>query len=208
MTLSTFSPAKSLPMQAIMLYMSGSGIQIFSMGIVWMLLTSPFKACFQIIKSEFNLYGSSWTTNHCNLPTDRENSSLRSFVAYRGQLLNRTDKLPPHRLVLHGLYQQKPHRHPLGKARSPPIFLPPCSSTWAVKRSCKPRPHLSLLPVENSFRISTELLADPCPCSHIRPYCRCEHSLIGSDWGFTSVNKWDSSLPERAIGYSSRVGLR
>ena len=39
-------------MQAIMLYMSGSGIQIFSMGIVWMLLTSPFKACFNIIKSE------------------------------------------------------------------------------------------------------------------------------------------------------------
>ncbi|KAH8086823.1 putative endoplasmic reticulum protein [Filobasidium floriforme] len=45
------APAKSLPMQAIMLYMSGSGIQIFSMGIVWMLLTSPFKACFQIIKT-------------------------------------------------------------------------------------------------------------------------------------------------------------
>jgi hypothetical protein len=40
-------------MQAIMLYMSGSGIQIFSMGIVWMLLTSPFKACLNIIKSEY-----------------------------------------------------------------------------------------------------------------------------------------------------------
>jgi hypothetical protein len=39
-------------MQAIMLYMSGSGIQIFSMGIVWMLLTSPFKACMNIIQSE------------------------------------------------------------------------------------------------------------------------------------------------------------
>jgi hypothetical protein len=35
-----------------MLYMSGSGIQIFSMGIVWMLLTSPFKACMNIIQSE------------------------------------------------------------------------------------------------------------------------------------------------------------
>ena len=64
MTLSTFSPAKSLPMQAIMLYMSGSGIQIFSMGIVWMLLTSPFKACFQIIKSEFDFYSSSCSTYH------------------------------------------------------------------------------------------------------------------------------------------------
>jgi len=38
------SPAKSLPMQAFMLYMSGGGVQIFSMGIVAMLLFNPFKA--------------------------------------------------------------------------------------------------------------------------------------------------------------------
>jgi len=38
-----FSPAKSLPMQAFMLYMSGGGVQIFSMGIVFMLMFSPFK---------------------------------------------------------------------------------------------------------------------------------------------------------------------
>ncbi|KLO18161.1 endoplasmic reticulum protein [Schizopora paradoxa] len=37
------APAKSLPMQAFMLYMSGGGVQIFSMGIVFMLLFSPFK---------------------------------------------------------------------------------------------------------------------------------------------------------------------
>jgi ER membrane protein complex subunit 4 len=37
------SPAKSLPMQAFMLYMSGGGVQIFSMGIVFMLLLSPFR---------------------------------------------------------------------------------------------------------------------------------------------------------------------
>ncbi|KAI6125298.1 hypothetical protein EV401DRAFT_1855960, partial [Pisolithus croceorrhizus] len=37
------SPAKSLPMQAFMLYMSGGGVQIFSMGIVFMLLLTPFK---------------------------------------------------------------------------------------------------------------------------------------------------------------------
>ncbi|KAK7035822.1 ER membrane protein complex subunit 4 [Favolaschia claudopus] len=37
------APAKSLPMQAFMLYMSGSGVQIFSIGIVVMLLISPFK---------------------------------------------------------------------------------------------------------------------------------------------------------------------
>jgi hypothetical protein len=38
------SPAKSLPMQGFMLYMSGGGVQIFSMGIVAMLLFNPFKA--------------------------------------------------------------------------------------------------------------------------------------------------------------------
>lgn len=37
------APAKSLPMQAFMLYMSGGGVQIFSMGIIFMLLLSPFK---------------------------------------------------------------------------------------------------------------------------------------------------------------------
>ncbi|KAI5120160.1 hypothetical protein M0805_003647 [Coniferiporia weirii] len=37
------SPAKQLPMQAFMLYMSGGGVQVFSMGIVFMLLFSPFK---------------------------------------------------------------------------------------------------------------------------------------------------------------------
>ncbi|KAF8162834.1 hypothetical protein B0H34DRAFT_650211, partial [Crassisporium funariophilum] len=37
------APAKALPMQAFMLYMSGGGVQIFSMGIVFMLLLSPFK---------------------------------------------------------------------------------------------------------------------------------------------------------------------
>ncbi|KAJ9092425.1 hypothetical protein QFC21_006807 [Naganishia friedmannii] len=43
------APAKSLPMQAFMLYMSGSGIQIFSMGIVWMLLTAPWQACWNVL---------------------------------------------------------------------------------------------------------------------------------------------------------------
>ncbi|KAF9533591.1 DUF1077-domain-containing protein [Crepidotus variabilis] len=37
------APAKSLPMQAFMLYMSGGGVQVFSIGIVFMLLLSPFK---------------------------------------------------------------------------------------------------------------------------------------------------------------------
>lgn len=47
------SPAKSLPMQAFMLYMSGSGIQIFSMGIVWMLLTSPWQAAWNVLTSAY-----------------------------------------------------------------------------------------------------------------------------------------------------------
>lgn len=39
-----FAPAKSVPMNAFMLYMSGSGVQIFSMMVVGMLLTNPIKA--------------------------------------------------------------------------------------------------------------------------------------------------------------------
>ncbi|PWN44813.1 DUF1077-domain-containing protein [Ceraceosorus guamensis] len=42
------SPAKSLPMNAFMLYMSGSGVQIFSMTVVGMLLTSPIKGAMTI----------------------------------------------------------------------------------------------------------------------------------------------------------------
>ncbi|CAD6980551.1 unnamed protein product [Tilletia controversa] len=38
------APAKSLPMNGIMLYMSGSGVQIFSMMAVGMLVTNPIKA--------------------------------------------------------------------------------------------------------------------------------------------------------------------
>ena len=37
------APLKSLPMQAFMLYMSGGGVQIFSIGIVFVLLLSPFR---------------------------------------------------------------------------------------------------------------------------------------------------------------------
>lgn len=42
------APAKSVPMQAFMLYMSGSGVQIFSMMVVGMLLTNPLKAIMSI----------------------------------------------------------------------------------------------------------------------------------------------------------------
>jgi len=38
------SPAKSLPMNAFMLYMSGNGVQVFSISTLAMLLFSPFKA--------------------------------------------------------------------------------------------------------------------------------------------------------------------
>ncbi|KAG8993085.1 hypothetical protein FRB94_002673 [Tulasnella sp. JGI-2019a] len=38
------SPAKSLPMNGFMLYMSGSSLQIFSIGILAMLLMNPVKA--------------------------------------------------------------------------------------------------------------------------------------------------------------------
>jgi hypothetical protein len=42
-------------MQAFMLYMSGSGIQLFSMGIVWALLTTPWQAAWNVLTSEFFL---------------------------------------------------------------------------------------------------------------------------------------------------------
>lgn len=38
------SPAKQLPMQLMMVYFSGGGVQIFSMGMVAMLLAGPFRA--------------------------------------------------------------------------------------------------------------------------------------------------------------------
>ena len=50
------SPAKSLPMQAFMLYMSGGGVQIFSISIVFMLLLTPFKNLAGINSGE-NLFG-------------------------------------------------------------------------------------------------------------------------------------------------------
>lgn len=46
-------PAKSLPMQAIMLYFSGSGIQIFSLGMIFMLLTQPISAVLNIFQGTF-----------------------------------------------------------------------------------------------------------------------------------------------------------
>lgn len=45
-------PAKSLPMQAIMLYFSGSGVQIFSLGMIFMLVTGPIQAVSSILRGE------------------------------------------------------------------------------------------------------------------------------------------------------------
>ncbi|GMK58397.1 hypothetical protein CspeluHIS016_0504290 [Cutaneotrichosporon spelunceum] len=46
-----FAPAKSLPMQAIMLYFSGSGVQIFSLGMIFMLVTGPVGAIAGILRA-------------------------------------------------------------------------------------------------------------------------------------------------------------
>jgi hypothetical protein len=46
-----FAPAKSLPMQGIMLYFSGSGVQIFSLGMIFMLLTGPISAIAGILRA-------------------------------------------------------------------------------------------------------------------------------------------------------------
>jgi hypothetical protein len=48
-----FGPAKNLPMNAFMLYMSGAGVQIFSMMVVGMLLTNPIKAALGVQGGEF-----------------------------------------------------------------------------------------------------------------------------------------------------------
>ena len=42
-----FAPAKSLPMNAIMMYMSGNTLQIFSIMMVFMLFKNPFMALMQ-----------------------------------------------------------------------------------------------------------------------------------------------------------------
>ncbi|KAF5373042.1 hypothetical protein D9758_001502 [Tetrapyrgos nigripes] len=62
------SPAKSLPMQAFMLYMSGGGVQIFSMGIVFMLLSSPFKNILGI-NNAFAQFAPSTSSNPKSLAT-------------------------------------------------------------------------------------------------------------------------------------------
>ena len=41
-------------MQAIMLYFSGSGVQIFSLGMIFMLLTGPITSVLGIFKGELS----------------------------------------------------------------------------------------------------------------------------------------------------------
>ncbi|WOO83017.1 ER membrane protein complex subunit 4 [Vanrija pseudolonga] len=55
-----FAPGKSLPMQAIMLYFSGSGVQIFSLGMIFMLITGPLGAVSGILRTfePFRIVGS------------------------------------------------------------------------------------------------------------------------------------------------------
>ena len=69
-----FSPAKSLPMQAFMLYMSGGGVQIFSMGIVFMLLSSPFKNLAGINTGSF--------PQLCSLRTPSNTSQCVAFASF------------------------------------------------------------------------------------------------------------------------------
>lgn len=45
-------PAKTIPMNAIMIYMSGNGVQLFSVMITAMLFWQPLKAIFTINQSK------------------------------------------------------------------------------------------------------------------------------------------------------------
>ncbi|KAK4684461.1 ER membrane protein complex subunit 4, partial [Tremellales sp. Uapishka_1] len=62
-----FAPAKSLPMQAIMLYMSGSSVQIFSLGMIFTLVTSPLSAVFNIFKSRSSSALPLLPSTHCSV---------------------------------------------------------------------------------------------------------------------------------------------
>ena len=54
-------PAKTIPMNAIMIYMSGNGVQIFSVMITAMLFWQPIKAIFTLNQSKSEK--SSWTVD-------------------------------------------------------------------------------------------------------------------------------------------------
>ncbi len=60
-------PAKQIPMNLIMLYMSGSQVQIFSMGVIVMLLWGPFVNSFKVNDS----------TSLC---LSKPNKSIHSFI--------------------------------------------------------------------------------------------------------------------------------
>jgi hypothetical protein len=57
-------PAKQIPMNLIMLYMSGSQVQIFSMGVIVMLLWSPFVNFF---KANDSMYILACPLNHVDM---------------------------------------------------------------------------------------------------------------------------------------------
>lgn len=46
------APAKSIPMNAIMIYMSGTGLQIFTVVVTAMLFFNPIKAIMQVQQSK------------------------------------------------------------------------------------------------------------------------------------------------------------
>ena len=57
-------------MQAAMLYFSGSGIQIFSLGTIFMLLTNPFASILGIRKSQLQLREEARTDRQLSSRTD------------------------------------------------------------------------------------------------------------------------------------------
>lgn len=61
-------------MQAIMLYFSGSGVQIFSLGMIFMLVTGPLGAVSGILRSE------SWAAVHA---TTEPNTHTAAFEPFR-----------------------------------------------------------------------------------------------------------------------------
>jgi hypothetical protein len=97
-----FRPAKQLPMQGVMLYFSGSGVQIFSLGMIFMLLTGPISAVLNIFNGMFPPSLPSFRSCFLHSRERSSNGSFRSASTYPSahrckeeQGCSHSAKLPP-----------------------------------------------------------------------------------------------------------------
>ena len=91
----SYSPAKNLPMNAFMLYMSGNTVQIFSMMAVGMLFSTPIKGIAGVNQSEFDLSPPCWpiSTHTSSLGTSL--CTLRISISFADIAKDRIHSVPP-----------------------------------------------------------------------------------------------------------------